>query len=218
MSIWAETLPLALAIAASPFPVIPAILLLFTTRPRATGGAFLVGWALGVGTPVLLSVLLAGVVERSDYAPTWLSWTRVVLGAGLTALAVRTWIRGRHTESAPAWMSSLDEATPRRAFGLAVVLSAANPKVLVLAAAAGLGIGAAELAAAQAVVTIVLFTAIASLTVAVPWVLYLTLGDRVLPPLGRARDWLQANNAAVMGVVIGVIGVVVLLEGVAGLR
>ena len=39
-----SSIPLALAIAASPF----AIMLLLTPRPRATAGAFLGAWFLGV--------------------------------------------------------------------------------------------------------------------------------------------------------------------------
>ena len=39
----ASVLPLAIAIAASPFPIVPVILLLLTERPRVTAGAFPLG-------------------------------------------------------------------------------------------------------------------------------------------------------------------------------
>lgn len=217
MSVWAETLPLAVAIAASPFPVIPAILLLFTARPRSTATAFLAGWSSGVAAAVTVFVLLTSVIETRDYPPTWVSWVRLVVGAVLVVLAVRTWSR-RASGDSPAWMRSLEEATPGRAAQLALVLSVANPKVVLLAAGAGLAIGSAELPPGRSVAAVAAFTLVASATVALPLVLYLTVGERVLAPLARARDWLQTNNAVVMSVVIGVIGVVVLLEGVAGLR
>ena len=41
--IWGEIVLLALAIPASPFPIIPAILLPFTERPRAAGLSFPAG-------------------------------------------------------------------------------------------------------------------------------------------------------------------------------
>ena len=40
-------LPMAVAIALSPFAIIPAIVLLLTPRPREAAGAFLAGWVLG---------------------------------------------------------------------------------------------------------------------------------------------------------------------------
>ena len=50
-----------------------------------------------------------------------------------------------------------------------------------------------------------------------PVLLYAVLGERMLGPLTRARDWLERNNAVVMSIVITVIGVMVLVEGVCGL-
>ena len=64
-----EVLPLAIGIAASPFPVIPAILLLFTGRPRAAAWAFLAGWLVGIGASTTVFVLLAEVVDRSAATP-----------------------------------------------------------------------------------------------------------------------------------------------------
>ena len=46
---------------------------------------------------------------------------------------------------------------------------------------------------------------------------YALLGDRVLPPLARAKDWLRAHNAAVIAVVITVIGAGLLKNGSTGL-
>jgi hypothetical protein len=60
-----EIFGLALAIAASPFPVILSILLLFTTRPRATSLAFLGGWPAGIGAVTGTFALLADVVGSS---------------------------------------------------------------------------------------------------------------------------------------------------------
>jgi hypothetical protein len=88
---------------------------------------------------------------------------------------------------------------------------------VVLAAAAGVGIAAAELPIGRTVAVVALFTAIASTTVALPMLAYAIGGDRVLAPLGRARDWLDAHNAAVMAGVLVVIGGVLLVRGLTGL-
>ncbi len=47
-SVIGEVTPLALGVALSPFPVVPAVLLLSTPRAKATAGAFLAGWAAGI--------------------------------------------------------------------------------------------------------------------------------------------------------------------------
>ena len=54
-----EALLAAVAIAASPFAVVPAVLLLFAARPRPCSAGFAAGWAAGVGAVTLLAVLLA---------------------------------------------------------------------------------------------------------------------------------------------------------------
>jgi len=43
------------------------------------------------------------------------------------------------------------------------------------------------------------------------------VGKRILRPLGKVRTWLQDNNAAVMAVVILVIGVLLVVKGLQGL-
>lgn len=213
----ADVVPLALAIALSPFPMIPAILLLFTARPRATGGGFLAGWAIGVATVAMALAALAAGLEGRDQPPAWAAPTRIVLGLALLALGVRKWLGRRETKGAPAWMAALDEATPTSALKVGLLLSAANPKIVLLAAAAGVGIGAAALPTGTTLLVVALFTALASTTVALPMVVHAIGGERALAPLGRARAWLEANNAVVMAVVLVVIGVVLLAQGVAGL-
>jgi threonine/homoserine/homoserine lactone efflux protein len=211
-----DVLPLAVAIALSPFPVIPAILLLFTARPRATGVGFLIGWAGGIAGVAILVAALASVLEGREQPPTWAAPTRIVLGLALLAFGVATWVGRRDAKDTPASMAALDDATPSSALKLGLLLSAANPKIVLLAAAAGVGIGAAELPPGRALLLVASFTALASVTVALPMVAHAVGGDRVLGPLGRTRTWLEANNAAVMAVLFVVIGAVLLARGVGG--
>jgi threonine/homoserine/homoserine lactone efflux protein len=212
-----DVLPLAVAIALSPFPVIPAILLLFTPRPRATGGAFLAGWALGVAGTAVIVAALAGVLDGPDEPRTWAAPVRIVLGVVLLALGARQWAGRQQPKGKPSWLAALEDPSPGQALKLGLALSAANPKIVVLAAAAGVGIAAAELPIGRTVAVVALFTAIASTTVALPMLAYAIGGDRVLAPLGRARDWLDAHNAAVMAGVLVVIGGVLLVRGLTGL-
>jgi len=213
----AEVMLLGLAVAASPFPIIPAILLLFTPRARATSLGFLAGWVIGIVVGTGLFIALATAIEKLDEPPTWASWTRMVLGVLLLILGVLRWRNRRAQQEIPAWMQSIDGTTPAKALRLGVLLSAANPKVLLLAGAAGLAIGSAQLNTAGIVLATTAFTVVASSTVALPVLLYAVVGDRILVPLAGLRTWLQENNAAVMSVVITVIGAVLLVKGIGGL-
>jgi threonine/homoserine/homoserine lactone efflux protein len=213
----AEVLPLAIGIAASPFPIIPVILLLFTARPLAAGSSFLAGWMLGIAAATAVFLGLASIIEAFDEPPSWASWARIALGAVLLAWGVRLWLARHDSDEAPAWMRSIEGSTPAEAARLGLLLSAANPKIVLLAAAAGLVIGAAGLSAAAAAGAAAAFTGVAASTVAVPVLLFALLGRRVLGPLAAMRDWLMANNAAVMAVVIFVLGALLLAKGVSGL-
>ena len=57
----------------------------------------------------------------------------------------------------------------------------------------------------------------ASISVAVPVCTYLVLGERALGPPGRVREWLEINNAALIAVVMVVIGCVVGVKALTGL-
>ena len=202
-----EIAAIALGIAASPFPIIPAILLLFTPRPRTTTGAFLLGWVLGIVVATTTFAALAALIEPRDEAPAWISWTRISLGLVLILLGVRQWATRREKATAPAWMQAISDATPARALRLGLLLSGANPKVLLLTAAGGLEIDSTGLSRSATVVTIAVFAAVAASTVSIPLVLHAMMGERMLGPLSKAKDWLGLHNAAIMAVVITVIGV-----------
>jgi threonine/homoserine/homoserine lactone efflux protein len=213
----ADVLPMAVGIALSPFPIIPAILLLFTPRARLTSTGFLAGWVVGIAVATGAFAALAELVDSDDGPPAWLPWARLGLGTVLLVVGALQWRSRGREKAAPAWMRSIESATPAKAFRLGVLLSAANPKILLLAGAAGLAIGSADLSTADVVRSVALFTAIAASSVAVPVVLYAIVGDPLLGPLGSVKAWLQANNAAVMAVVITVIGVLLIAKGLDGL-
>lgn len=209
-----DALPMAVGIALSPFPIIPAIMLLFTGRPKPTAAGFLLGWMLGVAALVVAGVLLADLVEAFEAPGNVISWVRLVLGILLIGYGAKLGLnRGKRAEP-PAWMRSLQQATPGRAVRLGALLSAANPKVALLALTGGLAIGTG---AGSQLGPTVIFVAVASATVAAPLVAYLVWGERALRPLGRAREWLERNNDAVMAIVLVLIGVLVIVNGWQGI-
>ena len=215
--LFTEVLPIAIAIALSPFPIIPTVLLLLTPSARANSLSFLAGWAAGIFVATWVFVVLASVIEGFEYPPVWASWTRIVLGLLLVGFGGWQWVRRGNQKESPAWMQSIDSMGPGGAAQLGLVLSAANPKIILLAAVGGLAIGNDYAEFATITLVVFLFTAVAVSTVATPVVGYLVVGERALGPLRSAKNWLEPNSAAVMAVVIAAIGVLLVVKGASAL-
>jgi len=209
-----EILPLALGVAISPIPIIAAILMLFSPRAGGTGGGFLVGWILGIIVVTGLFTALSGSLTTGGDTEAGVSWTKIILGVLLLLVGLRQW-RGRSGDKAtPKWMAAIDEFTPVKAFGLGFLLSAVNPKNLLMGIAAGVAIGSAGLSTGGEAVAIAVFTVIAASTVAVPVIAYLSAKQKMRGPLDAMKAWLQDNNATVMAVLLLVIGVVLIGKGI----
>jgi Sap, sulfolipid-1-addressing protein len=207
---------LALVIALSPITVIPAVLVLHAPRPRPTSLAFLGGWVLG------LVALTAAFVGGSDLIgdlhqakpPAWASWLRVVMGSALIALGGYHWLtRHRHADM-PRWMRSFSALTPARAGVTGAALTAIRPEVLLLTAAAGLAVGGSDLGAGGKVSAAAFFVVIAASTVALPILGYAGAGDRLDDALERLKDWMEKNHAAMLAVILVLIGLMVLYNGI----
>ena len=110
-------------------------------------------------------------------------------------------------------MSAIDSMTAGKGLGLGFLLSAVNPKNLLMAAGAGVVIGSAQLPTGDLVVAVVVFTVIAAASVAVPVIGYLLASSSLTRPLESLRGWLVHNNATVMAVLLLVIGVTLIGKG-----
>jgi Sap, sulfolipid-1-addressing protein len=217
-----QTFPFGIAVAISPIPIIGVVLMLATPRARVNGPAFLVGWIAGLavlGTVVLL--ISGGANASSDGGPAkWVDVLKLVLGVLLLLVAGRQWRSrpgGGEAAELPKWMQAIDGFSAVKAVGLGAVLAAVNPKnglmtVGAAAAIAGTGIDAGEQAISLAV-----FIVIATLGVAAPVVIYFTLGDRSTKLLSELKDWMGAHNAAIMAVLLLVLGAKLIGDGLGGL-
>lgn len=217
-----DLLPLALGVAISPVPIIAVILMLFAPRAGSTSKGFLAGWIVGITVAVVLFVLLTGVFELGSNSDpsTGVSWFRILLGLVVMVLAVRQWqTRPQGSEEAPmpGWMSAIDTFTPAKAAGLGFLLSAVNPKNLVMCAAAGVAIAGGNLSAGGTSLAVVIFVILAACTIAIPVIAYGAAAARMRGPLEELKHWLQQNNSTVMAVLLLVIGVVLIGKGLGGL-
>jgi len=218
-SVIGDILALALGIAISPIPIIAAILMLLSPKAKGTSVGFLIGWVLGIVVAVVLFTLLSTIIpeQDADASKPIAGVIKILLGAGLLFLALRQW-RSRpkpgEEGALPKWMAAIDTMTTGRGLMLGFLLSAVNPKNLLMAAGAGVIIGTGGLNGSEITLVIVIFTLIAACSVAIPVIAYLLAAKRMAAPLESHRVWLMQNNATVMAVLLLVIGVVVIGKGI----
>ena len=218
-----DLLPLAVGVAVSPVPIIAVILMLLAPRTSAASVGFAIGWVLGIVAVTVVTLLLTSGTDvgGDDAGPsTGASWLKLLLGLALLAVGVKQW-RDRpkpgQDVALPKWMTAIDHITLVKALGLGVALSAVNPKNLLMTVSAGVTIADGALDTGQQVIAAAVLTALAASTVVLPVVAYLVAKDRMRRPLEDLRVWLQANNTAVMSVLILVIGVTLIGKGLGGL-
>ena len=217
-----ELLPVALGVAISPVPIIAVILMLLAPDAAAASVAFLVGWVVGIAVVVVIVVLVVDPVDDSETGgpSTFVSVLKLVLGAAAVLLAVKQWQsrpRAGQEPAMPTWMSAIDTIGPAKALGLGALLSGVNPKNLALCLTGGVTIGSGALSSGETVVAVAVFVVLGSCSVAVPVLGYLVAQRRMQGPLDELREWLTLHNAAVMTVLLLVIGVAIFGKGLAGL-
>jgi hypothetical protein len=206
-----DALPAAVGIAISPIPIVLVILMLVSARAKVNGPAFLAGWLGGVLVVSGVAFALADAADAATDADAADGFNvfQLVLGLLFVALAVK---QGRSrpepgTEpEQPKLFAAVDTMGGGKAVGLGFIAAAANPKNLPLGASAGIAIAQAGATGSDGVIALVLFTLIASASVAAPVVVYFALGDRADAMLASWKTWLIANNATVMMVLFAVLG------------
>jgi threonine/homoserine/homoserine lactone efflux protein len=217
-----ETLPYGVGVALSPVPIIAVVLMLATPQGRINGPAFLAGWIVGIaglGTIVLL--VASGASASNHGAPaTWVSIVKIVLGVLLLALAAKQW-RGRPRGDAepelPAWMRTIDTFTPVKSIGMAVLLSAINPKNLLLVVGGAAAIAQTGASTLDQAVALAVFILIATLGVGTPVAIFFLMGERATKILGELHEWMARENATIMAVICLIIGAKLIGDAIAGL-
>jgi threonine/homoserine/homoserine lactone efflux protein len=216
-----EMLPSAVGVAISPLPIVAVVLMLVTARARVNGPMFVLGWWIGLAVVGAVALSIAGGADATDDGEpaTWVDVLLLVLGLLLLLVAFRQW-RGRpHGEEeapTPKWMGAVDGFTPVKAGGAGVVLSALNPKNLLLAVAGAAAIAETGISMGEQIVAWVVFVLIASIGVGAPVVIYFALGDRSRQLLDNLKGWMARNNAVIMAVLMLIIGVKLIGNAISG--
>jgi threonine/homoserine/homoserine lactone efflux protein len=216
-----SVLSFAVGVTLSPVPIIGVVLMLGTPRARSNGAAFVAGWVAGlsaVGTIVLL-VSSGADASTSGQPADWVDWLKLVLGLALLLLAVKQW-RARPSEgeeaALPGWMQAIDTFTPPKAGGLAVLLSAVNPKNLLMIVGAATAIAQTGASTGDQAVALAIFVLVGTLGPGAPVALYFALGERSKPMLDHLKHWMSTHNAAIMAVLCLVIGAKLIGDAISG--
>ena len=216
-----QMLPAAVGVAISPLPIVAVVLMLVTPRGRVNGPAFVLGWvarARGLGA-IVLSVASGAGASDDDGPATWVAVLKLVLGLLLLLLASASSAAGRAATRRPRRRSGCPRSTPssrRRRSGAGVLLSAVNPKNLLLAVAGAAAIAQTGIPGGEQAVAWVVFILVASVGVAAPVIVAVALGDRSRHVLDELKDWLAANNATIIAVLMVVIGAKLIGDGISG--
>src|SRR5262245_7472388 len=195
--------------------------MLATPRARQNGPAFVLGWIAGLagaGTIVLLVSSGADASENGGPAD-WVNVLKLILGALLLGVALKQW-RGRpqpgQEAAMPKWMQTIDQFRAPKAAGLAVLLSAVNPKNLLLVSGAAAAISQTGLSAGKQTVALAVFVAIGTIGPGAPVAIYFAMGERSKRLLDELRAWMAHNNAVIMAVLCLLIAAKLIGDGVSG--
>jgi len=214
-----EVLTFGAGVAITPAGIIAVILVLFSRRARVNGPLFLAGWmlALGILVAVVYAISNQSNAGSSNTSSDSVSWLKIALGVGFLLLARREFRKRPEPgveKEMPKWMKRVDGLTPIQALAAGAGLGAANPKNLALAIGAAAGLGQLGLSTADAVVALIVFVVVGSLSIAVPVAYHLIGGDKSKAQLEALKDWLTQHNEAVMAVLFVVFGVALIAKGI----
>lgn len=215
LDVFLGSLPAAIAIALSPIALIYLILVLFSRRAATNGPVFLLTVMASMFIiPLAGSLVIGGVADDgSNEQATLKGWIFIIFGALLIALAVSSW-RKRADTSAPKVLDKIDSMGPAAVVLLGIAVTFLNPKNLVILLSTGAQAGASGAALGAVAAGLAVFVLVAAFPLIVA-VGYSRFGGRSAEQrLERLREWLTRNNRTITAVVLGVIGAVLLVQGV----
>jgi threonine/homoserine/homoserine lactone efflux protein len=216
-----ETLPAAMGVALSPFPVIAIVLVLGSPHAVRNGVAFMTGWLVGFGALAAIAFLAFDPADDPDSTGNLLiDLLRVAIGLAMLVRAVQKW-RGRPRRGdepeMPKWMAGIGDVSAPGALRLGVLLGGLNPKNFALLMSATSSIAELGLHGSDATAAVILFVLLGSSTVIGAVVVRAVGGDSAAEPLDSVKRFMIANNTVIMMVVLLLLGAKILGDGLAGL-
>jgi hypothetical protein len=218
--VFAQAAELALIGALYPLALLTAALYLASTRPGRMTVLYLLGGVLAVaiiGTAVLIAIRQAGLSLPSHHSTRY--GLRLALGIVALAASVVIWRRKpKPADPAKAKKPSLVtrlSAEPKALTAFAVGVVVFGPGVAFLAAVQVVAAAKASLPATIAAMAMIIV--ITTMLGWLPLVAYLIAPEPTIRVLRRFEAWLKAHGKAVLSGAVGLIGVLLIIQGVVGL-
>lgn len=220
------TVPLGVGIALNPIAIVISILVVSASNHRRNGVALVLGWVLGLGILVAAPALLIQLrfpIPNGAHASLQENFAlfRAALGIMLLIAAALAFVKGPLPGDQPAdprWTRILEKGGAGRTFGLGIFLSTVNLRNLLLLAAAASVIGQANLGVPGALVTVAVFVALSTLGILAPLLAHLWGGAASEDWLNASANWLTRHMGMITGVIMALFGVLLLTEGLQGVR
>ena len=210
-----DSLPMAVGIALSPVPVAAILTILLSARPQ-NAPAFLFGWLIGILFIGVIVFLIPG-LKTAGGEPTSLSgWIRLILGGVLLVLAVKQWRQRPSVDDpveVPRVFSKLSSPSTGKTLALGFLMSALNPKNMLLTFAGTASIYASKTTPSEQAIALTIYAIVASLSVGLPIIGYKLFTERVQSVLVDSKDWLIRNNAGVVTALLFVFGALIIGNG-----
>ena len=100
---------------------------------------------------------------------------------------------------------------------MAILLSAVNPKNLLLVVAAGAAIAQTGASTSSQALALLVFVVIATLGVGAPVAVYFLMGERATKILADLHDWMARENATIMAIICLIIGAKLMGDAISAL-
>jgi hypothetical protein len=204
-----KILPLAITMMAGP-QILTQIIFVTGARPVTNSLAYLAATLISMTVMLLVWLGLAsafgGSLSDSSGDPSTASKVIEAALVGLLIIASIKAYLGRETAEPPKWMGKLQEATPRRAFVLALVLMTVMPSDFVIVMTVGIHLNANGLQYWDALP----FIGLTLLIAAIPMLFYLLFRERAKVAMPKVRNWMNANSW-VVNIAVYAIFIVLLL-------
>lgn len=204
----------AVGILISPFPIVGLILILLSNKARINSIFYTLGWIIGNIVIFFIGLFVMGsAVNTSGDQSMLVKIVLIVLGVLLILLGAHDFTkRPKKGEKAdtPKWFAKMSNIKPVGAMIFAFLLSAVNPKNMLLSLTAGVSVGTLNLVGGQETMAIILFGIIACCSIYIPTIAFLIAGDRLDNVLDSTRKWLIQNNSLIMALLFLFIGLSVI--------
>jgi hypothetical protein len=210
-------IPLGVAAAVSTVPILVTILILLSDNRNRSALPYLFGWVFGTLFLVTVGTIAASSLPqpRPRQPDTMLGALEILIGVAFVALGILAIRRRKESLGGqePKWAHAVGAIGAGRSLGLGLALNL-RPKGVLLCAAASLALYSANDSVEDTAILVLVYTAIATSTVALPIVATLLSPRRMEPRLIDARSWLDHNGPVVIATIMVMIGVLIAVSGI----